>query len=449
MKVGVTGARVLAVVGVLALGLVASTAGAYPLDGAELLGIRRLWGYQAKQARKWGSKLPPGALLRSDQIRLHLKEHPDLDVDGHPPDPALQGALEAMLSRRDPSYSVAVLDITDPAAPAWAVVRGDRTQVPGSVGKIGILIGFFDALARAFPDLEKRMDLLTTHGVKATDWAVGDRHTVPKWDPKANRNRHRVIQKGELYSLAEWVDHMVSVSANSAASTVWKEAMLLRRFGAEYPPTLQQEAEFFSKTSRKELQTRSLQVIEDPLRAAGIRAAQFRQGTMFTRHGKKVVPGVRSFASPVGLVRILVRLEQGRLVDEWSSQLMKRFLYFTKRRVRYAFAPELKHAAVYFKSGSMYGCKPEPGYNCTKFKGNRMNIMNSVAIVESPAGAGEDPRVYLVALISNRLKVNAAWEHSRIAAAIEQAIRKRAPVVIQDQGDAAAQDAAGRGAEDE
>ncbi len=50
--------------------------------------------------------------------------------------------------------------------------------------------------------------------------------------------------------------------------------------------------------------------------------------------------------------------------------------------------------------------------------------MNSVAIVESPA-RGEDRRVYLVALMSNVLRRNAAAEHYAIAGRIERLIRAR------------------------
>ena len=85
---------------------------------------------------------------------------------------------------------------------------------------------------------------------------------------------------------------------------------------------------------------------------------------------------------------------------------MKRYLYFTKKRYRYAYAPELAQAAVYFKSGSHYRCEPEPGYACGKYRGNAHNLMNSVAIVESPAAPGPGRKRYLVALMSNVLRKN-------------------------------------------
>lgn len=418
--------------------------GAYPLDAADTLGIRRLTGYATSQAAKTGSKLPPGALLGRADIMLSLQSAPGLDLTTLAKDPVLQKALEETLAKRDPSYAIALVDITDPQRIAWAGLREDRSQLPGSVGKVGCMIALFDGLARAFPEPEQRERILRDRVIEATDWAVGDRHTVPILDPASGRNRHRVVKAGDRFSLYEWLDHMISASANSAGSTIWKEAMLLRKFGTTYPPSAEDEARFFRDTPKKELSRLSLQVIEDPLAAAGV-ATGFRQGTMFTGAGQRYVPGVPSAATPLALVRILLRIEQGRLVDAWSSLEMKRLLYITKRRYRYCFAPELSGSAVYFKSGSIYGCKPEPGFSCGQFRGNRMNLMNSVAIVESPAVRGQDQKRYLVALMSNVLKVNSAWDHSRIAAALDQAVRTRAAAAIQDQGSAAEVKASGGG----
>jgi len=41
--------------------------------------------------------------------------------------------LERIFGRRDPSYGIAVLDITNPADPKYAVLRGDLKRIPGSV----------------------------------------------------------------------------------------------------------------------------------------------------------------------------------------------------------------------------------------------------------------------------------------------------------------------------
>src|SRR5437764_3022104 len=98
--------------------LSAPRAPAYPLDGAASTGIRRLVGYKLM-------KLPAGALLRSDQILLRLKGVNFDIASGTPQDPYLKGGLERIFSGRDPSYAVAVLDISDPQKPRYASLRGD------------------------------------------------------------------------------------------------------------------------------------------------------------------------------------------------------------------------------------------------------------------------------------------------------------------------------------
>ena len=121
------------------------------------------------------------------------------------------------------------------------------------------------------------------------------------------------------------------------------------------------------------------------------------------------------------MVRRLLRIGRGRLVDEFSGLAIKRLLYFTRRRYRYAVSPALGPAAVYFKSGSFYRCKQEAGFHCHQYAGNVENVMNSVAIVESPAqpAPGQQQRVYLVAMMSNVLRLNSAAEHRDIATAID------------------------------
>jgi len=82
----------------------------------------------------------------------------------------------------------------------------------------------------------------------------------------------------------------------------------------------------------------------------------------------------------------------------------------------FVLTPLLK-AAVYFKSGSLFECRPEPGYHCGQYRGNLTNLMHSVAIVES------GKKIYLVAMMSNVLKVNSAVEHQTIAGEIERLIQ--------------------------
>jgi hypothetical protein len=120
-------------------------------------------------------------------------------------------------------------------------------------------------------------------------------------------------------------------------------------------------------------------------------------------------------------MKLVLRMEQGRLVDEWSSREFKRLLYMTERRIRYASSPALAVSAVYFKSGSLYDCEPEPGFNCGPYRGNVRNYMNSVAIVESPA---QGRRLhYAVTLISNVLRRNSAATHQGLATDIHRLIQ--------------------------
>ena len=436
-----------------ALCLVCSAAGAYPLDGADESGIRRLHGYLNAQQRETGPKLPPGALLGMDDVRLALSDYPSIpDFDATPADPALEKAIASIFRDRDPSYGMVVVDITDPARVVWAGIRPDVKQNPGSVGKILTMIGLFDSLARAFPSTQDRMRILRETEVVAGDWAIGSSNDVPRYDAATGGNRFGAVRTEDRFRLAEWLDHMISPSANAAGSVIWREAMLIRHFGAEYPVTDERSEAFFRDTPKSELAALASRVIREPLQRAALNTKDIQQGSFWTRTGKTHVPGTSSFATPRELARVMFRLEQGRLVDAWSSLEMKRYLYMTKRRYRYVFAPELHDAAVYFKSGSLYGCYDEPGFKCRKYMGNERNLMNSVAIIESPAYAsagaantGETQTRYIVSLMSNVLRVNSAWDHSRMAVAIDKAVKTRGAVEVKEKAGEAEMKAAGEG----
>ena len=115
----------------------------------------------------------------------------------------------------------------------------------------------------------------------------------------------------------------------------------------------------------------------------------------------------------------MVAMERGKIVDMQSSLEIKRLLYTTATRIRYASSGSLTTAAVYFKSGSLYQCRAEEGFNCGQYMGNISNYMNSLIIVEHPDGIK-----YMVALMSNVLKKNSAADHQALASKIERAIRK-------------------------
>jgi hypothetical protein len=401
----------------------------YPLDGFERTGIRRLEAYRLVQKGEMpGRKVPDGALLGEEDIRLRLAEvNPRFELrQDTPRDPYLQEGIERIFRGRNPNYSIAILDITDPVNPRYAALRQNRTYSPGSIGKLVVTTGLFNELARLHPAPGDRLRILRDTEIVADPIIHTDSHSVPIVDLDANELVHRPIRQGDSFTLWEWVDHMVSPSSNAGGSTVWREVMYLSRFGREYPVPSESGENYFQEAPKQELHEESIRVINDPLRKIGISEEEWRQGSFFTRGGQNLVPGVSSHASPFALLKWLTKLEQGKVVDRWSSLEIKKLLYFTRRRYRYASSPALNDAAVYFKSGSLYSCQPEPDFTCRQYHGNRFNYMNSVAIVEAPAGA-EHPHVYLVAMMSNVVRINSAVEHQTIATFIDRLVRQRTP----------------------
>ena len=402
--------------------LLATDVLAYPIDGYTLTGIRRLLRLQLILNGTIKDTPPPtGGLKKLDEIKLNLYDQnseslyalPDVDAD-------LQKALNRLFPNLNESYSIALLDITPGKKIRYAQRQAERSFSPGSVGKLAIAAGLFAELAKIYPDsFEKRQELLRTTFVKAGPWAITNVHTVPFFDPKTNNFFKRTVEEKDVFSLYEWADHMLSVSSNAAASIVWRELMLMREFGKNYPPSEELTKEFFSKSPKSKLSDIMMSVVNDPLRSVGISKSEWQLGSFFTRGAKNIVGGEGgSSANPTGLMKYLVALESGKLVDEKSSLEIKRLMYMTDRRIRYAQSPSLKDAAVYFKSGSLYKCKPEENFVCKKYMGNVENYMNSVAIVEHPDGT-----TYLVTLMSNVLRKNSGTDHMYLANQVDNVIR--------------------------
>ncbi len=290
------------------------------------------------------------------------------------------------------------------------------------MGKLVVIAGLFNELKKIYPDsFEERQALLRTKFVRAGKWALYDTHTVPFFDPETEKFSRRTIQENDVFSLYEWADHMLSASNNGAASVVWREVILMHEFGKDYVTLTEGGAnEYFSATPRSQLMELAVQVVNQPLADAGIAEDEWKLGSMFTSEAKKIIPGSGgSSASPFGLMKYLIALERGKIVDVESSLEIKRLLYMTATRIRYASSGSLTGAAVYFKSGSLYQCREEEGYTCQQYMGNVNNYMNSVIIVEHTDGT-----MYLVALMSNVLKKNSAADHNALASKIDRAIRK-------------------------
>ncbi len=397
----------------------------YPIDGYEHTGITRLKRLERIKSGeiKDATALPPGALKSYSEIELNLlSRKEDSAMALMQVDEAFQKEISALFRGLDKSYSLTVLDISDPENVRYAERNETAGYQPGSVGKLAVLVGLFTQLEKIYPDsFEKRTELLRNKSVKAGVWGLTDEHTIPIYNIEKNTLVKRQVIASDVFTLYEWADHMLSVSNNGAASIVWRELLLMAAFGDKYPELTQEETDaYFKETPKKDLTDLSNEVVNLPLRDLGITADEWRLGSFFTR-GANTYVGDKggSIGSPQGLMKFLVQLEQGKVVDEASSLEMKRLMYMTDRRIRYAQSPTLKEAAVYFKSGSLYKCDRSKGEACGKYMGNVTNFMNSVIIVEHP-----DNCRYMVVLMTNVLRKNSASDHMYLAGNIDKLIRK-------------------------
>jgi hypothetical protein len=388
----------------------------YPLDGYESTRLSRLEEQRLIQIGKIpGQKRPSGELLPLRMVDLRLVGYPDLELP--PPDPELTEAVKRLLGQEVDRYGMALLDLSDLAHPRYAEWQGNKQQNPGSVGKILVALAIFQALADIYPDdIAARQRVLRNTIVTADIFSVYDHHTVRMYDLKTGKLTRRPIKPGDQASLWTYLDWMMSPSSNSAAGTCQKQLILMAHFGKDYPVSPEQEARFFKETPRQELAAIFERAIQTPVTRNGLDLGALRQGSFFTHEGKRRVPGTSSYATPRELMQFMLKMEQGKLVDRWSSREIKRLLYVTERRIRYASSAALRESAVYFKSGSLYSCVPEPGFKCRKYHGNKRNFMNSIAIVESPAG--QNRLYYMAAVLSNVLRKNSAVDHRDLARAV-------------------------------
>ncbi len=395
----------------------------YPIDGYEKTGISRL--LYTKKIYDEGEKItriPPGALHNLESIKLNLLERKNSDVEALlVEDPEFSANIRKVIPSG--AYSLTAMDITDPGNLKYAAYREDKGYQPGSVGKLAVLIALFTELDKIYPgSWEKKAELLRNKKVASGYWGVGDHHTIPVYDIEQEKLTRRKVVATDVFSLYEWLDHMVSVSNNGAATIVFREALLMRQFGQAYPNINDEVAEkYFNSVSKDSLTNVAHSVVNDPLRDMGISNDEWRLGGMFTTSSSRHVGRKGgSNASPKGLMKFLLKLEQGTVVDEASSLEMKRLIYLTDRRIRYAKSPKLDSAAVYFKSGSYYKCDREKNPDCGGYQGNVYNYMNSVIIVEQPNG-----KKYIVCLMTNVLNKNSANDHYYLAGKIDDIINPK------------------------
>jgi len=394
----------------------------YPIDGYEESGIRRLKRLQlVVEGTIKDSKPVPGALLSIKDIKLNLRD--GIKLSSIPPEDAkLQKSINGLFAGLDPHYSISVLDITAGKDLRYASRKEQSQYQPGSVGKLCVLAAFFTEIQKIYPaSFAKRQELMRNRKVLAGKWAMHDSHTVPFFEPESNSFKKRTVVESDVFSLYEWLDHMLSVSNNGAASVVWRETVLMRAFGKDYPTLSQEKAdEYFKSTPKAALSELGMNVVNEPLRKLGITENEWRLGSFFTRGAGSYIPAKGgSTGTTAGVMKFLIHMEGGLIVDPESSLEMKRLMYLTDRRIRYGAAPALSTAALYFKSGSLYQCTKEEGFSCGKYMGNVNNYMNSVAIIEHTDGTK-----YIVVLMSNVLKKNSASDHAALAASIDRIVRQ-------------------------
>lgn len=394
---------------------------AYPIDGYEYTGIERLkYLYEVHLDSAQSVQLKEGALLGLQDINLNLS-----DVkDGFPKeDKVLKEKLNAIFRYLEPQYSVSVMDITDINNIRYAGLKESVGYQPGSVAKIIAGITLFNEIHRVYgDDWGEIRGLLYTRHVRGNRFVHADHHTIPIYDILNQKYYKRIAKEEDLFSLYEWLDHMFSKSSNAAASVVMREALLIHLLDNQYECATQAEMDdLIQNTDRRVLSAIMEEITNCALEDIGIEHDEFRVGGLFTSGAEHYIPRKGgSIGTTKGLMKFMWALEKGKVINHDISLELKRLMYLTDRRIRYAASSSLNDAAVFFKSGSLYSFKPETGFVKKKYAGNRYNYMNSVAIVEKPASLGGHK--YMVALMSNVLRKNSVGEHYALAKKIDALI---------------------------
>jgi hypothetical protein len=399
---------------------------AYPLDASEQTGITRLEAYyRATYQLTKPTILTSGALLPLAEVQLRLVDMPSFELPA--PDSAFSAEIVGLLGEDAPHYGIAVLDITDPKAPRYGEHNANKPQNPGSVGKLLVALAWFQALADVYPnDIEARKRIMVNTIVVADEWTRYDHHEVPFWKPGDSMVDVRKIVEGDSGNIYTWLDWMLSASNNSAGGLMMWQTMLLKHFKTDYPVTKAQADQWYEKTAKSELGKLFTDAIQTPVTRNGLDIKALRQGSFFTREGKNRIPGqTYSYGTARELVRYAMQMEKGKLVDPFSSLEIKRLLYLTDHRIRYASSPALNDSAVFYKSGSLYSCQQEAGFTCGKYEGNVKNYLNSLAIVETH---GRTPRLdYITGLMSNVLRKNSAVIHQTFGTKLHRLIEAAHP----------------------
>ena len=234
---------------IAALALIAARVDAYPLDGWEETGIDRLKAYDLMRDYLLRiGQLRPGSLRGTAEIQLRLLDRPDLER----PEPSQEFSeqIRVQLGADADKYGVALLDLSNPDQPLYAEHNPMMASNPGSVGKLVVLLAWFQALADVYPDdVGARQRLMRETEVVADEFIRNDHHVVPVWEPGQPRVIRRPITEGDRANLWTVFDWTASASSNAGASMLMAQLVLLKHFGAEYPVSEEAAAAFLQRHS--------------------------------------------------------------------------------------------------------------------------------------------------------------------------------------------------------
>ncbi len=197
--------------------MLAAHALAYPVDGYDYTGIRRLEYAQGVQ-----SGAVPGRKMHAGQYLPTAAIEPDWRASDGRALPPLDAELSRRIALLVPAanrddYAIALVDLSDPQQPVYAAHNPQTQTNVGSVAKILVALALFQKLADLYPnDIAARERVLRDTQITADDFSQYDHHKVPFWNRESAQETSRQIRVGDRGSLWEYLDWMMSASSNSA-----------------------------------------------------------------------------------------------------------------------------------------------------------------------------------------------------------------------------------------
>ena len=131
-----------------------------------------------------------------------------------------------------------------------------------------------------------------------------------------------------------------------------------------------------------------------------------------------------SYGTARELMRYLLRMEQGRLVDEFSSREIKRLIYVTERRIRYAVVAGARRRGGLLQVGLALRVREGARLRLRAVRGQRQELHELDRDHRVPGRRAEAATTWCT-LVSNVLRKNSAAEHQALATRLQQLIVTR------------------------